>query len=254
MILRVQALRSPGRRVLAAAVVCALLGAGGGCAAQGPGTGEGGASGGGAGAGSPAPAPSLTSYPAGLPSAETGAAARAQLAALPVKPLAPRAGYDRKRDFGEAWADVDRNGCDTRNDILARDLVDVVRARNCKVESGVLSSPFSGTTIRFTKGDLTSPDVQIDHVVALADAWRTGAQALSKRQRLLLANDPVELLAVDAASNDDKGSQDAAHWLPRNVAFRCTYATLQVEVKAKYRLWVTTAEGAALRRVLAGCP
>lgn len=181
-------------------------------------------------------------------------AARSTLASLPVRPWATAAGYDRVGDFGEAWEDVDHNGCDTRNDVLARDLTGVRRAADCKVLSGAFTSPYSGARIDFLKGERTSPLVQIDHVVALSDAWRTGAQQLSEAQRILLANDPLELLAVDGASNDSKGSQDAASWLPANAGYRCAYVTRQVQVKAKYHLWVTGAERSALSRVLASCP
>ncbi|BDZ50370.1 hypothetical protein GCM10025867_26110 [Frondihabitans sucicola] len=182
------------------------------------------------------------------------AAARAALAGLETKPWASAAGYDRVGDFGDAWDDVDRNGCDTRNDILARDLQGIRRAANCKVLSGTLVSPYSGARVDFVKGERTSELVQIDHVVALADSWRTGAQQLSRAQRILLANDPLELLAVDGASNDRKGSQDAAYWLPESTGYHCAYVTRQIQVKAKYHLWVTGSERAAMARVLASCP
>ncbi len=188
------------------------------------------------------------------PASVDAAAARTLLGGLAVRPWATGARYDRTADFGDAWIDVDRNGCDTRNDVLARDLSGVRRSSTCKVLSGLLTSPYSGARISFVKGPRTSELVQIDHVVALSDAWRTGAQNLSPEQRVAFANDPLELLAVDGASNDDKGSQDASAWLPANAGYRCAYVTRQIRVKAKYRLWVTPSERGALLRVLSGCP
>ncbi|QDZ16880.1 HNH endonuclease [Humibacter ginsenosidimutans] len=180
--------------------------------------------------------------------------ALALLATLPVKGRAPQTGYDRVGDFGEAWMDIDRNHCDTRDDVLARDLVDIVKDGSCKVTSGVLHDPYTGKTIHFVRGVRTSVAVQIDHLVALSDAWQTGAQQLTKQQRETLANDPIELLAVDGPTNEAKGDGDAATWLPPNRGFWCTYAARQVSVKAAYRLWVTPAEHDALNRILNGCP
>ncbi len=175
------------------------------------------------------------------------------LATLPVKGKAPATGYDRTADFGTAWLDVDHNGCDTRNDVLARDLTEVVRQGPCRVMTGTLVSPYTGGTIAFTRGQTTSTEVQIDHVVALENAWRTGAQQLSQTSREALANDPTNLFAVDQHSNAQKRSGDAATWLPAAKGFRCTYVGHQVTVKAKYRLWVTPAERDAMVRVLDRC-
>ncbi len=180
--------------------------------------------------------------------------ALAALAAVAVKGRAPRTGYDRD-NFGAGWVDVDRNGCDTRNDILARDLTDVVLAQGgCRVTSGVATSPYTGETIPFLRGNDTSPLVQIDHLVSLSNAWQTGAQQLSQEQRIALANDPINLLAVDQRSNGQKSDGDTATWLPANRSFRCSYVARQVSVKATYRLWVTKAEREAMRRVLTTCP
>jgi hypothetical protein len=176
------------------------------------------------------------------------------LATLAVKGRAPKTGYSRDQ-FGPAWADVDRNGCDTRNDILARDLTSVSwrpGTHDCVVVAGVLADPYTGRTIGFQKA--RAGEVQIDHVVALGDAWQTGAQDLTPARRVQLANDPLELLAVDGSSNESKSDADAASWLPRNRAFRCQYVARQVEVKATYGLWVTPAEHDAIASVLAACP
>lgn len=187
---------------------------------------------------------------AGVPAA---AEARALLAALPVKGSAPATGYDRVARFGDAWLDVDGNGCGTRDDVLARDLTDVVRRGSCTVVSGTLDDPYTGTRIAFERGAETSARVQIDHVVPLLDAWRTGAQALTQEDRVRLANDPLNLVAVDGPTNQRKGAGDAATWLPPAKAYRCTYAARQVAVKSAYGLWVVPAERASLDRILTAC-
>lgn len=186
--------------------------------------------------------------------------ARALLDSLPVKGRAPKTGYSRAQ-FGQSWTDdVDveggHNGCDTRNDILRRDLTDVTLkpgTRGCVVLSGTLADPYTGTLARFTRGADTSSQVQIDHVVALADAWQKGAQNLTPEERADLANDPRNLQATIGSVNQSKGAGDAATWLPPNKAYRCTYAERQIEVKAAYGLWVTAAEHDALGRLLQAC-
>jgi hypothetical protein len=168
----------------------------------------------------------------------------------------PARGYNRDR-FGAAWADVDRNGCDTRNDILARDLTGEKfksGTRNCIVLSGTLVDPYSGDTITFRRGQSTSDDVQIDHVVALADAWRSGANEWTTRERTKFANDPANLLAVSGPINQDKSDQPADEWLPPNEAYHCEFAAQQVTVKHTWRLSVTTAEADVLAEVLTTCP
>jgi hypothetical protein len=173
---------------------------------------------------------------------------------LTVKGRAPLTGYDRAQ-FGSGWVDVDHNGCDTRDDILRRDLVDV-RLRSgthgCVVVAGTLHDPYTGTLVRYVRGD--GPSVDVDHVVALGDAWQKGAFRWSRERRVELADDPLDLLAVSASANRQKGDGDTATWLPKNKAFRCAYVARQVAVKRKYDLWVTAAEQAAMRRVLQRCP
>jgi hypothetical protein len=190
-----------------------------------------------------------TSTPAGAPASALGV-----LATLPVKGRAPKTGYSREQ-FGTRWADVDRNGCDTRNDILNRDLAARTwrpGTNGCVVISGTLQEPYTGTAITFAKE--RAVEVQIDHVVALSNAWQTGAQQLDPATRRALANDPLGLLAVDGRTNQQKGDGDAATWLPPNRSFWCPYVARQVAVKAKYRLWATPAEHAAIARVLERCP
>jgi hypothetical protein len=197
--------------------------------------------------------PTTTRAAAPSPQSPTGPAAGA-LAALPVKGRAPMTGYSRER-FGQAWLDADRNGCDTRNDVLGRDIVDkVVKAGTggCVVLSGILHDPYLGRDVPFVRGD--SDQVDVDHVVALGNAWATGAGRFDVRRRAALANDPLNLLAVDLHTNRSKGDGDAATWLPPYKPFRCTYVARQIAVKQKYGLWVTRPERDAMARVLAGCP
>ncbi|GAB2771031.1 DUF1524 domain-containing protein [Terrabacter koreensis] len=175
---------------------------------------------------------------------------------LPVRGRAPKTNYARAQ-FGADWFDADRNGCDTRNDVLARDLRQIAYSPgtgNCVVKGGVLSDPYSGTTIRFQRGSSTSNAVQIDHMVALEDAWQKGAQSWSAERRVHLANDPLNLLAVKGSLNLQKGSGDTATWLPPNTTYRCAYVARQVAVKRSYNLWVTAAEREAMIRVLGACP
>jgi len=182
--------------------------------------------------------------------------ATAVLETLAVKGRAPKTGYTRAQ-FGPAWADVDRNGCDTRNDILKRDLTSITyreKTRNCVVESGMLVDRYSGETINFVKGNISSMEVQIDHVVALSNAWQTGAFKLTAEQRKALSNDPLNLFAVKGRLNSQKGDGDAATWLPPLKSFRCSYVAQQIAVKAKYSLWVTAPEKAAIVSILAKCP
>jgi hypothetical protein len=170
-----------------------------------------------------------------------------------VKGRAARTGYARD-EFGQAWLDTNRNGCDTRNDILVRDLTNLTIAsgtRGCRVEAGTLADPYTGTLIPYVRGN---DAVDIDHVVALSNAWQTGAFAWDIRKRAAFANDPLNLLAVDSGTNRQKGDADTATWLPPNKSYRCAYAARQISVKAKYQLWVTPPEKDAAARILANCP
>ena len=210
----------------------------------------------------PSSATSSSSVGTTAPTALSPEAALAwsQLRALPVKGRAPKTGYSRAQ-FGQAWSDdvnVDdgHNGCDTRNDILRRDLIDIVLkpgTRGCVVLSGTLHDPYTDKTISFTRGAETSSAVQIDHVVALSDAWQKGAQQLTPQQRIDFANDPRNLQATDGPTNQKKRDGDAATWLPPNRTYRCTYASRQIAVKTAYHLWVTPAERDALARILGTC-
>lgn len=182
---------------------------------------------------------------------------QARLDSLPIQGRAPKTGYSRTQ-FGERWTDdvtvVDgHNGCDTRNDILRSQLIYIQvkpDTNGCVVLSGVLNDPYTGTAVEFHRGPDTSDDVQIDHVVALSDAWQTGAQQLDEATRRNFANDPLNLQATLGWVNQAKADSDAASWLPPNQAYRCAYVSRIVDVKAAYRLWVTPAEHDAIARVL----
>lgn len=185
-----------------------------------------------------------------------GRTALSALGKLTVKGRAPLTGYART-EFGQTWRDLDRNGCDQRNDVLRRDLRDITLkagTRGCLVLSGTLRSPYSGQTVAFVRGSSTSRTVQIDHVVALSDAWQKGAQSWSPGKRERFANDVLELRATDGQTNASKGGRDAASWLPPRKQFRCGYVARQIAVKRAYRLWVTAAERDAMARVLRRCP
>ena len=202
-------------------------------------------------------APPASPSPSAAPEAQASpGTALAAVAGLEVKGRAPKTGYDREAFAYRAY-DQDRNGCDVRNDLLRRDLVDLVigaGTSGCVVESGTLHDPYSGTAIPFVRGADTSGDVQIDHVVALSDAWQKGAQAWDASTLREFGNDPLNLLAVDGPLNNQKGDGDTATWLPPNAGYRCEYVARQVAVKVEYRLWVTGAERDAMVRVLTGCP
>ncbi|MGW0121100.1 HNH endonuclease family protein [Streptomyces sp. NPDC003327] len=187
---------------------------------------------------------------AGQPAARGSALAAVD--GLTVKGRAPKTGYEREK-FGRAWADVDGNGCGTRDDILRRDLTGVrFTDGRCKVASGTLTDdPYTGTTVDYVRG---RSKVDVDHVVALSDAWQKGAQKWDAETRRRFANDPLNLLAVDATANRRKSDGDAATWLPQNRSYRCPYVARQVAVKQKYGVWVTRAERDAMKRVLAACP
>jgi hypothetical protein len=206
--------------------------------------------------------PTLTSVGQGDVPAGTldPAAAVAALATLPVAEKAPLDGYERGCGegegcvFGPAWADVDRNGCDQRNDVLHRDLTEVqVRegTHDCVVIAGVLDDPYTGASVVFEKAD--AAQVPIDHVVPLAAAWVQGAAAWPVEQRQAFANDLRNLMATTRAENSAKGDSTADEWVPTDPSYGCSYATVVVTVKSTYVLSVTPAEAQALQSLLATC-
>lgn len=184
-------------------------------------------------------------------SAASGQNALAAVEQLQVKGKAPKTGYERSL-FSDGWGEI--GSCDVRNYILKRDMKSVKLKDSCKVDTGVLLDPYTGKTIRFKYGVGTSSAVQIDHVVALSDAWQKGAQKIGSAKRYAFYNDPLNLLAVDGPTNSSKGDSDASAWLPPNKAYRCAYVARQVAVKLKYKIWVIEAEKTAIKRVLSACP
>lgn len=203
--------------------------------------------------------------PQGAPSTSSSVDTRAafeQLETIPVKGKAPETGYSSKTRtqlYGSPWTDstdapMGHDGCDTRNDILGRDLKDVTfkaGTDDCKVIAGRLEDPYTGRKVEFSVSDPMA--VQIDHIVALENSWITGAQNWDKATRTRFANDPANLRAVQGKVNASKGSGDFATWQPPNKEFRCSYAAAQVSVKAAYGLWVTAPEKTALGEVLSAC-
>lgn len=190
--------------------------------------------------------------------------ALAQLHRLPVREAEPMDGYDADATFGPRWSDAgtpgevvgSRNGCDTRNDILRRDLRGLVikpGSNGCVVLSGTLHEPYGGHRMLWHRGP-DSATAQVDHVVAKGNAYTTGAQRLSVQQRTDFANDPLNLITVNGRLNASKSDSDAASWLPPRKAYRCTYVARQIAVKTRYHLWVTPPERKAMERVLSSCP
>lgn len=174
------------------------------------------------------------------------------LGTLPVRDKGSSKGYSRD-EFGNAWTDTDRNGCDQRNDILTRDLNNVHTDSRCRVLSGTLDDPYTLGSVTFERGNQTSPLVPIDHVVALSNAWVTGASALNDVRRTQIATDPLNLQATSRDANTEKSDKDASDWLPQP-GYRCEYVARQISVKAAYGLWVTAAEKTTMQQVLTSCP
>lgn len=202
-----------------------------------------------------------TGQPAPALSAVDIDAARVALSSLPTRGFSPNVPKYDRNEFGKPWSDdvsVDsgHNGCDTRNDILARDLTDVEfkpAKRNCVVTKGKLNDPYTNTTIDFKRGRKTSDLVPIDHVVALGDAWYSGAYQWDADRRRNFANDPINLQATNRESNTQKSAKNAAEWLPPNTAYQCEYVGRQITIKSTYGLSVTPAEKTAMEKVLATC-
>jgi hypothetical protein len=209
----------------------------------------------------PTPTETPTAEPTEAPAAD--GTALAALATLEVKGRAPMTGYDRAL-FGPDYSDAarvepwGRNGCDSRNDALARDLQrETVESNGCVVTSGVLAyEPYTGArNVYFDKHDgLYETDLDYEHIVSLGNAFATGAQQWTPEKREEFANIGINILMTDPSQNRSKGDSDFATWLPPNKAFRCSLAARQIRVKAAFELWVTPPEKAAFERVLATCP
>lgn len=170
---------------------------------------------------------------------------------LEVKGRAPKTGYSRE-EFYNGWPTVE--GCSLRQRIIKREFGDSAVLDGCNVVAGEFDEPYTGEHLVFHSREEISKGIQIDHVVALSDAWQKGAQYMDKTVRYQIATDPLNLLAVDGPANQGKSDGDAATWLPSNKKFRCQYVARQVSVKYKYGLWVTEAEKTAISNILATCP
>ena len=160
---------------------------------------------------------------------------------LQVRGRAPDTNYSREV-FGSAWRDVDRNGCDTRNDILQRDFTTTIfksGTGDCKVIGGTWTDPYSNESYTF---DEAPSGAQIDHVVSLKNAWQMGADQWSDDMRVEFANDPLNLRVTIASLNQQKSDSNAASWLPPFKPGRCNFIATQVAVKAKWNLYVTESE------------
>lgn len=193
------------------------------------------------------PPPAASHEPA-TAAATASAAALAVLPSIPAKGRAPKTGYTREL-FGPVWKDVDRNGCDTRNDLS--DIQIKPGTRDCVVLSGHLADPYTGEGVDFQRGGPS--EVDIDHLVPLSDAWQKGAQGWDQDKRERLANDPANLAASSASANRSKGDSDLATWLPPNRAHWCTYTAEIVHVNASYGLWMTPAEHERAEQILTDC-
>ena len=177
--------------------------------------------------------------------------ARNVLEELEVKGRAPKTNYNRE-EFYKSWPNV--NGCSLRQIIIKREFGDSAVLDGCNVIAGKYIEPYTGQEMEFTEKTQISKKIQIDHVVALSDAWQKGAQYMEKEVRYNMATDPLNLLAVESSANQQQSDGDAATWLPPNKLFRCQYVARQVSVKKKYSLWVTEAEHDAIAKVLESCP
>lgn len=169
---------------------------------------------------------------------------------LEVKGRAPKTGY-RREEFYDGWPIVD--GCSLRQKILKREFGDSAVLDGCNVVAGEYDEPYTGEhRVLANKSEVGR--IQIDHVVALSDAWQKGAQYMTSEERFAIATDPLNLLAVDGKANEQKSDGDAATWLPKNKGFRCQYVARQISVKYKYALWLAAAEKEAMAKILANCP
>jgi hypothetical protein len=197
---------------------------------------------------------------ADIPTVAAGVDVLAGIAEVPARIR----GHDYRRDaFGDTWTDDNpapggHNGCDTRNDILDRDLIDktYVSIKRCPnaVASGTLHDPYTNATVPFVRGAQVGAAVQIDHIVPLALAWDLGARSWTDDMRVRFANDPGNLLAVDGPANQDKGDKEPATWMPPNHAFWCQYAVQFANVLRGYGLAVDAPSAAVLRDAAATCP
>lgn len=166
----------------------------------------------------------------------------------------------RREEFGPRWPDLDGDGCNERQEVLQRDLDNVVLAADgCRVLTGTLHDPYTGTTILFQHDEVADPGnpgsqgVPIDHIISLAQAWRGGAWAWSDEQRIEFANDLDGLIAVDGSANSGKGDSGPSSWLPPNPSYVCPYALQVTQIATQWQIAVTPDDQATLVDVLTTC-
>lgn len=178
----------------------------------------------------------------------------AALSALTVQEGIGLDGYS-DTSFGALWGAYGETTCDSWNSILARDSANIVtETTECEVISGTLSDPYTALRVDFDLNDPTSPVAGVDHVVGLRDAWEKGAQDMTPDQREKFANDPLNLIAAYNIPIQEKNGADISTWEPVNEDFICHYASMQVAIKFKYGLWVSSAEHQRLGELLdEGC-
>ena len=199
----------------------------------------------------PSTVSSKSAVPVSRSAGEEVAEARSMLAKVQIGGRGAKTAYQRTQDFGEAWVDVDGNGCRTRDDVLARDLTVTAKRNSCVVTAGVLRDPYTGQSIDFSKAQ--ADQVQIDHVFPLALAWQLGAPQWPQGERVAFANDPEELLAVGGQANQDKGDSGPDSWLPPDHAYRCTYVIRFTRIAYTYDLRLTASMRDAIARQLDAC-
>ncbi|MGY0231223.1 HNH endonuclease family protein [Longispora urticae] len=175
-----------------------------------------------------------------------GATAKTQLAALKTAASRSMAGYSREK-FPH-WR-AQGGGCDTREFVLKREGTSVKTDSACKVTGGSWTSPYDDAK------HTVAIEMDIDHMVPLANAWRSGANDWTNEKRGDFANDldRPQLFAVTASVNRAKGDQDPSTWKPPSRSYWCSYAESWINVKSHWQLTVTEAERTALTDMLGTC-
>ena len=201
---------------------------------------------------SPTKVPQVSASPSVIVTQEPSAGeSQALLAAQALVERGRSATTNYSRDaFGSAWKDVDRNGCDTRNDILGRDFTTAIYkdgTNDCKVIGGTWTDPYSNESYTFAE---QPSEAQIDHVVSLSNAWQMGADLWTEEMRTEFANDPLNLIVTVASLNRQKSDSNAASWLPPYKPGRCDFIARQVAVKTKWQLFVTSSEKSVMLGIL----
>lgn len=177
-----------------------------------------------------------------------------QLLQLPAGPIAPPAPYDRA-EFGQRWADVDRSGCDQRNESLSSAMTEIsyrAGTHDCVVETGTFHDAYDGTSWSFAKSE-DGGGVQIDHVVPLAHAWEMGAGDWTEDEREVFANELINLQPTAGTYNGSKGSRGPLEWMPVDETYHCTYLRRWTQIKVTWELAVTDDERTFLSDSLMVC-